>query len=149
MPRALTEDERQEFLAAPHIAVLSVAAGDHRPPLAVPIWYHYAPGGDVTFFTGTQGRRARKTALIRRAGAVSLTVQQEEFPWKYVTVEASLVAVDQPPTHEQMLPIAGRYLPGQTAQQMVDGELTEPSPELTLFTVHPDRWITFDFAGDA
>ena len=59
MPGPLTESEREEFLAAPHIAVLSVASDDARPPLTVPIWYAYQPGGNITFFTGTMGRQAR------------------------------------------------------------------------------------------
>ena len=53
MPRQLTERERQEFLAEPHIGVLSVASDDDRPPLTVPVWYGYRPGGNVSFFTGT------------------------------------------------------------------------------------------------
>jgi nitroimidazol reductase NimA-like FMN-containing flavoprotein (pyridoxamine 5'-phosphate oxidase superfamily) len=63
MPRQMTEKERQEFLAEPHIGVLSVASDD-RPPLTVPVWYGYEPGGNISFFTGTQGRKARKTGLI-------------------------------------------------------------------------------------
>ena len=43
--KAFTETERQEFLAAKHVAVLSVAAADGRPPASVPIWYDYAPAG--------------------------------------------------------------------------------------------------------
>src|SRR5687768_3938080 len=84
MPRRMTEKERQGFLAEPHIGVLSVADGD-RPPHATPAWYGYEPGGDLTFFTGTQGRRSRKARLVERAGAVSLTVHG---PFRYVTVKA-------------------------------------------------------------
>ena len=61
MPRPLTEQERQEFLAEPHVGVLSVASDTDRPPLTVPLWYSYQPGGHLSFFTGTQGRKARKT----------------------------------------------------------------------------------------
>lgn len=63
MPK-LTERERQDFVAEPHIAVLSVASGSDRPPLAVPLFYAYQSGGNITFFTGTQGRRPRKVGLI-------------------------------------------------------------------------------------
>jgi nitroimidazol reductase NimA-like FMN-containing flavoprotein (pyridoxamine 5'-phosphate oxidase superfamily) len=42
---ALTKDEREQFLAEPHIAALSVNAGDGRAPLTAPIWYQYARGG--------------------------------------------------------------------------------------------------------
>ena len=149
MPRQMTERERQEFLAGPHVAVLSIARDGGRAPHATPVWYAYEPGGDVTFFTGTQGRRSRKAELIGKAGAVSLTVQQEEFPYRYVTVEGTVVSEDRPPSAEQTLAVARRYLPEQHAQGFVEAELGHPAPEFVLFTVRPDRWLTFDFAAEA
>ncbi|MDQ3377199.1 MAG: pyridoxamine 5'-phosphate oxidase family protein [Actinomycetota bacterium] len=149
MPRQMTERERQEFLAEPHVAVLSVASGGDRPPHTTPVWYAYRPGGDVTFFTGTQGRKSRKSSLIQRAGVLSLTVQQEEFPYRYVTVEGTVVGEDRPPSAEQMLAVARRYMPEEHAQGFVAAELGHPTPEFVLFTVRPDRWLTFDFADEA
>jgi uncharacterized protein len=149
MPRRMTEKERQEFLAEPRIGVLSVAAGDDRPPHTTPIWYGYESGGSITFFTATQGRKSRKAGLIETAGVLSLTVQREEFPYKYVTVEGSVVGSDSPPSADQMLAIAGRYLPEEAAQGFVEAELAHPGSGPVLFTVRPDRWLTFDFAeGD-
>ncbi len=75
-------------------------------------------------------------------------VQKENYPYKYVTVESSLVAADRPPTHEQMLAIARRYLPEPAAAAFVASGLDQRTGELVLFTVRPDRWATFDFAGD-
>ena len=147
--RPMTEQERQEFFAGPHVAVLSIARDGGRAPHATPVWYAYEPGGDVTFFTGTQGRRSRKAELIGKAGAVSLTVQQEEFPYRYVTVEGTVVSEDRPPSAEQALAVARRYLPEQHAQGFVEAELGHPAPEFVLFTVRPDRWLTFDFAAEA
>lgn len=149
MPRQLTGTERQEFLAEPHVGVLSVASDDDRPPLTVPIWYGYEPGGNVSFFTGTQGRKARKTRLIEKAGVLSLSVQREEFPYRYVTVEGTVVGTDRPPSAGQMLAVARRYLPEEAARGFVKAELDHPSSELVLFTIRPDRWLTFDFADEA
>ena len=148
MPRRMTENERQEFLAEPRIGVLSVARGDHRPPHTTPVWYAYEPGGDLTFFTGTQGRKSRKAELVRRAGVLSLTVQREEFPYKYVTVEGSVIGLDSSPSAEQMLAIVGRYLPEEAAQGFVQAEFAHPASGPVHFTVRPDRWLTFDFAED-
>ena len=67
MPRQMTEQERQQFLAEPRVGVLSVASDSDRPPLTVPLWYGYQPGGNISFFTGTHGRKARKTGLIQKA----------------------------------------------------------------------------------
>src|SRR5919198_3678805 len=126
MPRAMTVQERQEFLADRRIAVLSVASDSDRPPLAVPIWYSYQPGGNLSFFTGTQGRKARKSRLIQRAGVLSLTVQCEEFPYKYVTVEGTVVRTDRPPSADQVLAVVRRYLPEEQAQGFVKSELERP-----------------------
>ena len=149
MPRRMTEQERQEFLAEPHVAVLSVARGGDRPPHTTPVWYGYLPGGNITFFTGTQGRRSRKAGHIEKAGVLSLTVQREEFPYRYVTVEGTVVGADRPPSAEQMLAVARRYLPEEQAQWFVKAELEYPASEFVLFTVRPDRWLTFDFADEA
>ena len=148
MPRRMTENERQEFLAEPHVGVLSVASEGERPPLTVPIWYGYEPGGNLTFFTGTQGRKARKTGLIREAGVLSLSVQHEEYPYRYVTVEGTVVREERPPSAGRMLAVARRYLPEEAAQGFVESELESPSGELVLFEVRPDRWLSFDFAED-
>jgi len=149
MPRQLTERERQEFLAGPHIGVLSVASDDDRPPLTVPVWYGYRPGGNVSFFTGTQGRKARKTKLIQESGVLSLAVQREKFPYRYVTVEGTVIQIDRPPSAEQMFAVVRRYLPEEAAQGFVKAELELPGSELVLFTIRPDRWLTADFTDEA
>ena len=144
--RQMTTHERETFLAEPRVAVLSVASNDDRPPLTVPVWYGYQPGGNLTFFTGTQGHKARKTGLIEKAGVVSLSVQHGEFPYRYVTVEGTIVQADRPPSADQMLAIVNRYLPEEMAQGFVGAELDRPTGELILFTIRPDRWLTADFS---
>lgn len=148
MPRQLTERERQEFLAEPHIGVLSVASDDDRPPLTVPVWYGYRPGGNVSFFTVTQGRKARKIKLIQDSGVLSLAVQREKFPYRYVTVEGTVIQIDRPPSAEQMFAVVRRYLPEEAAQGFVTAELELPGSELVLFTIRPDRWLTADFTDE-
>ena len=148
MPRKMTQQEREAFLAARHVGVLSVARDDGGPPLTVPIWYGYQPGGNLTVFTGTMGRQAQKTALIQRAGKLSFCVQQEELPYKYVTVEGTVIGADQPPSAAQMLAIVRRYLPEEYAQGFVAAQLANPGSGLILFTIRPDRWLTADFSED-
>jgi nitroimidazol reductase NimA-like FMN-containing flavoprotein (pyridoxamine 5'-phosphate oxidase superfamily) len=149
MAGPLTKEEREQFLAESHIGVLSVVNTDGRPPHTVPLWYGYEPGGNVTFFTSTFGRKAKKAQLIQQAGVVSLCVQQESIPYRYVTVEATVVQIDKPPTAEQMLPIAWRYMPEDYAKGFVDEQINFPNSELILFTVRPDRWLSFDYSEDS
>ncbi|WP_028921254.1 pyridoxamine 5'-phosphate oxidase family protein [Pseudonocardia acaciae] len=149
MPRTLTATERERFLAEPHIGVLSVASdpdvdGD-RAPLTVPVWYAYEPGGDITFFTGTQGRNARKTRLLERAGRFSFCVQQPTYPYKYVTAECAVVKADRAPRQEQVQAIVGRYLPEDAARGFAESETARPSGTFVLFTARPERWLSFDF----
>jgi hypothetical protein len=146
MPRTLTPAEREEFLAQPHVGVLSVQSDDDRPPLTVPVWYHYEPGGDLTFFTGTQGRQARKTRLLERAGKLSFCVQQAEFPYKYVTAEATVVKADRSPSFDQVHAVTGRYLPDDAARGFAEAEVASSAGTFVLFTARPDRWLSFDFA---
>jgi uncharacterized protein len=145
MPRPMTNEERDAFLAEPHVAVLAVPHGD-RSPHTSPVWYHHQPDGNVTFFTGTQGRRSRKADLIAQAGVISLCVQQETFPYRYVTVEGAIVQTDRPPTAERALAIVRRYLPEEQAQGFVAAELDHPTGEFVLYSVHPDRWHSLDFS---
>lgn len=146
MPRKMSEQERQAYLAGRHVGVLSVGRDGGRPPLAIPIWYGYEPGGNVTFFTGTE---AQKVALLRAAGVASFCVQDEQPPYKYVTVEGTVTGMDQSPTAEQLLAIARRYLPEDQAQGLVAGTLAGSGGyEPVLITVRPDRWLTADFSED-
>lgn len=139
---AFSEPDRQEFLAALHVAVLSVAAGDGRPPASVPIWYDYTPGGDIRVNTGAGSRKAK---LIEQAGAVTLVVQREEPPYQYVVVEGTVVDTTTPTPLDVREQIAIRYLGEENGRAFVQ---SMDSQNTVLFTVRPDRWITADFSGE-
>jgi uncharacterized protein len=139
---AFTETQRQEFLAAKHVAVLSVAAADGRPPASVPMWYDYTPGGDIRVNTGASSRKAR---LIEQAGQVSLTVQREELPYQYVIVEGTVVDTSTPAPLDVREAIAIRYLGEELGRAFVQN-LEHQGGESVLFTIRPDRWLTADFS---
>jgi PPOX class probable F420-dependent enzyme len=140
--KALTETERQEFLAEKHVGVLSVAATDGRPPASVPIWYGYSPGGNIQINTGASARKAK---LIERAGAVTLVVQREEPPYQYVVVEGTVVETTTPAPVEVQEAIAIRYLGEERGRNFVD---SLDGHETVLFTIRPNRWLTADFSGE-
>jgi nitroimidazol reductase NimA-like FMN-containing flavoprotein (pyridoxamine 5'-phosphate oxidase superfamily) len=144
----LTEQEREAFLNEPRIAVLSLPSNDERPPLAFPIWYGYEPGGAISYYTHRTEPKSRKLRALHEGSVVSLCVQREELPYKYVTVEGTVVDENNAPTVEQQLAIARRYLPEDAAQAYVQGEM-ESGVNLVLFTIRPDRWSGFDFGEDA
>jgi hypothetical protein len=149
MATSMTEHARQVFLAEPHIATICATRIDGRPPLATPTMYAYEPGGDVTFFTGTQGRRSEKSELIEKHRTLTITVQRDQPPYRYVTAECDLVRVDRPPTPDQMLAVLRRYLTWDEAQGMVAAELGSADTAVVLYTARPVRWFATDFAVDA
>jgi hypothetical protein len=142
MPRNLTEAEREQFLADKHVAVLSVAAGDGRPPSSVPIWYDYTPDGVIRVNTGAGSRKAK---LIEQAGVVSLVVQREDPPYQYVIVEGSVVDTATPAPEDAREAIAIRYLGEEAGREFVRSMAGVPT---VLFTIRPDRWLTADFSDE-
>ena len=140
--KSFSESERQEFLQALHVGVLSVAADDGRPPASVPIWYDYTPGGNIRVNTGASSRKAK---LIERAGAVTLVVQHEALPYQYVVVEGTVIETTNPTPLDVREEIAIRYLGEEGGRAFVRGMEGQDS---VLFTVRPDRWLTADFSDD-
>lgn len=140
--KAFSESERQEFLADKHVAVLSVDAGDGRPPASVPIWYDYTSGGNIRIMTGASSRKAR---LIERAGTVTLVVQREEPPYQYVVVEGTIVETTKPAPLDVAEAVAIRYLGEEGGRAFVR---SMEGVEEVLFTIRPDRWLSADFTGD-
>ena len=139
MSLAMTKDEREAFLADTHVAVVSVADGA-RAPLVVPVWYAYEPGGDLRFVTGGASRKAR---LIRKAGRVSLCVQTETPPYRYVSIEGP--AVIGAPDHERdVRATALRYLGPQMGEVYLQATAAERAGSI-LVTVKPERWLTVDY----
>jgi PPOX class probable F420-dependent enzyme len=139
--KALSETAREEFLAATHVAVLSVATTDGRPPASIPIWYEYSAGGDILISTTATSRKAK---LIERAGAVTIVVQNEQPPYRYVVVEGTVVDTTTPTPMEMIESSAARYLGEAGGRAFVD-EMAQIHEKTVLFTIRPDRWLTADF----
>jgi nitroimidazol reductase NimA-like FMN-containing flavoprotein (pyridoxamine 5'-phosphate oxidase superfamily) len=138
---ALSKDEREQFLAEPHIAALSVSAGEKRGPLTVPIWYQYSPGGALWFSTGAGSRKHR---LIEASGYVSLMVERVEPTVRYVAVDGAVRI--EPGTDEQLVEMTKRYL----APEKVDGYLEfarrEHGESIAVY-VEPEHWLSADLGA--
>lgn len=136
---ALTREEREAFLAEPHVAALAVDGGMGRGPLTVPIWYGYEPGGDVWILTG---RDSRKYGRIQAAGRFSLMVDRLEPTIRYVSVEGPVLRTD-PATIEDLRRMSARYLPADK----VDGSVEfawKNHGEQVLVHLRPERWVSSD-----
>jgi nitroimidazol reductase NimA-like FMN-containing flavoprotein (pyridoxamine 5'-phosphate oxidase superfamily) len=137
MSFVMTSTERESFLADVHIGIIAVER-DGRAPLAVPVWYDYTPGGEILIW---MERDTVKDRHIRKAGRLSMVVQTEETPYKYVTAEGPVTENDHPPTRAEALAITRRYLPEDEAVAYVDGSLGSRS---LLIRMRPDKWLSND-----
>jgi PPOX class probable F420-dependent enzyme len=141
MSLTMTKEEREAFLADVHVAVISVAEDGHAP-LVVPIWYSYEPGGEVRIITG---RTSRKGKLLERAGRFSLCVQTETLPYKYVSVEGPIVAIEAADDLERhRRPLARRYLGTELGDRYIEN--TRDVIGNVLVRMRPERWLTVDYA---
>ena len=139
---ALTREEREQFLAEPHVAALSVDGEEGRAPLSVPIWYQYAPGGDIWIMTGLGSRKNR---LIGSAGRFTLMVDRLEPTLRYVSVEGPVVSTN-PATIEQLREISARYLPADKVDGYVDMAWKEHGEQVVIH-MRPERWVSSDLGS--
>ncbi|HTM86354.1 MAG TPA: pyridoxamine 5'-phosphate oxidase family protein [Mycobacterium sp.] len=139
---ALTKDEREQFLAEPHIAALSVNAGAGRGPLTVPIWYQYTPGGEPWVLTGAGSRKAR---LIESAGCFSLMVERAEPTLRYVAVDGDVSRVE-PGTDDHHIELARRYLPPERAERYLKFALAMDDEQVVIY-LRPGHWISADMGA--
>ena len=135
----LSVHDGELFLAEPHIAAFSVAAGPDRGPWSVPIWYQYTPGGQAWVLTTAGSRKAR---LIEAAGRFTLTVDRLEPTVRYVSVEGPVTRV-VPGTDELLLEITERYLPPEKVDAYIKLAESEFGEQVAIY-LRPQRWLTGD-----
>lgn len=137
---AMSRAEREAFLAATHVGVVSIVEPG-KGPLSVPVWYRYAPGGEVRFVTGASSRKAE---LIRRAGRIGFCVQSESPPYQYVSVEGP-ATLGTPDRDLDVRQVAHRYLGERMGDMYLAMMAADPEPTV-LVTLRPERWYSADYA---
>ncbi|TNF88134.1 MAG: pyridoxamine 5-phosphate oxidase [Gammaproteobacteria bacterium] len=133
----MTQTEREAFLAALHVGVLAIPSDG--APLTAPIWYDYAPGGDIWVLTGPNSRKGR---LLSEGLKVTMVAQQEELPYAYVSVEGTVTAIE-PQGNGDTQQMAIRYLGEELGKQYAQANAAGESVRVTI---RPDRWLTVDYA---
>jgi nitroimidazol reductase NimA-like FMN-containing flavoprotein (pyridoxamine 5'-phosphate oxidase superfamily) len=145
MSLAMTRKEREAFLADVHVGIIAIPE-EGRGPLTVPVWYSYDPGGELRLVTG---RTSRKGQLLERARRFSLCVQTERPPYKYVSVEGPIVAIDPADLELHLRPLAHRYLGLQMGDAYIEKARGDPEyANNVLVRMRPERWLTVDFAKE-
>ncbi|WLQ38946.1 pyridoxamine 5'-phosphate oxidase family protein [Streptomyces laculatispora] len=137
---ALTREEREQFLAEPHVAALAVSAAEpDRSPLTVPIWYQYQPGGDIWIMTGPNSRKGKS---ITEAGRFCLMVDRVSPTVRYVSVEGPVIST-VPATREHLVEMSSRYLAAGKVDGYVDFAWKEHG-EQAVIHMRPQRWLSSD-----
>jgi PPOX class probable F420-dependent enzyme len=134
----MTKDEREQFLADLHVGVLGIERTD-GPPLVVPVWYMYEPGGELWFVIDSHSVKGR---LLEKSMRFSLCVQSESLPYKYVSVEGAATIA---PADKELdtRPLAHRYLGPKAGDSYVERD--DDSDSIRVSTV-PDRWFSVDYS---
>jgi PPOX class probable F420-dependent enzyme len=143
MSYAMSVAEREQFLAGVRVGVLSVDEAEggrgSRAPLAAPVWYDYEPGGLVSVITA---RGSRKGMALAAAGRMSLCAQDENPPYRYVTVEGP-VEIEELDLDER-LAMARRYLGPEGGDQYVASN-PDSAGENVMIRMRPEHWLTVDY----
>jgi hypothetical protein len=135
----LSVADRELFLAEPHIAALSVAAGQDRGPLTIPMWYQYTPGGEAWILTEAGSRKAR---LIEAAGRFTLMVERLMPTVRYVSIEGPVTRMI-PGTDELLLEMTERYLAPEKVPAYLEFAKTELGEHVAIY-LRPQRWLSAD-----
>jgi len=142
VPRAMTQEEREAFLAEAHVAVIGLDRRG-RAPLTVPIWYVYEPGGELWIMVESG---SAKHHLIERAGRFSLCVQSETPPYKFVSIEGPVTNVRPSDKDRDERLMARRYLGEKMGDVYIEVSKTDPTNQPGLIvTMRPETWFTSDF----
>ena len=139
MSLAMTQAEREAFLADLHVGVISIE-NEGSPPLTVPIWYDYAPDRGVWVITNANSLKGKALA---KAGRYTLVAQVETPPvYQYVSVEGAIVETRPVDLEADLRPMAHRYFGAELGDAYVGGGSGEGD---LVFTMQPERWRTVDY----
>ena len=133
----MSDAERDAFMAERRVAVLAIAR-DEAGPLCAPVWYRRRDDGAFEIAMADASMKARR---LRAAGRATLCVQDEDRPYRYVTVEGpvTLRVMDPGERHATIEDIASRYLGARAGAGYA---AAFPGHDEALVTLTPERWRT-------
>lgn len=138
---ALSKEDREQFLAEPRVAALSVSAGRDAAPLTVPIWFQYSPGASPWVLTGLGSRKHR---LIEAAGCFTLMVERSDPSLRYVAVSGEVAGIAAA-TDAQHREMAARYVPADKLDAYL--AYAQSYGEQVAITLRPQHWLSADLGS--
>ncbi len=138
MQFSMSESEQQAFLAEPRVGIFSFNQGGDSP-LMTPMWYFYEAGDEEYWFQ--TDAESRKGKLIFEGSPISLLVQKDSMPHKYVWVRGQVSTVSEG-TEEEWQRMAARYGAGGQA----GAAQALPADPITV-RVRIKRWTSYTEEG--
>jgi len=133
----MSPSERQAFLADLHVGVISLPDPE-RGPLTAPIWYDYRPDRGVWVLFSPDSRKGKLANVGTR---ISLVVQSENPPYKYVSVEGPITSIEKA-LDDELEAMAIRYLGDEMGKAYAaEGAGTSVTASMSI-----ERWLTVDYA---
>lgn len=121
--------EIDEFFATGRICRLACLDEDGWPYI-VPVWFQWADGG---FFVIPR-ERSTWARYLERDGRVSLSIDEDEAPYRKVMVKGMAACVEEPN-------VGGRWV--EIARKMSYRYLGEHGPDYLEPTLGEPRWLFF------
>ena len=138
MSLTMSSSERERFLSALHVGIISIPRAT-KGPLTVPIWYDYQPGGELWVITDADSIKAK---LLTKASRISLCAQTETAPYQYVSVEGPFTT--RPSTQEELLAMAVRYLGEEQGQAYAENSAGGGEGSIAV-AIAPETWFSVDY----
>ena len=136
---SMSVEEREAFLTDLHVGMIGIERAE-GPPLTVPVWYGYEPGGEVWVLTDGESLKGR---LLERARRFSLCAQTETVPYSYVSVEGT-ATIRPSDVEADSRPMARRYLGDERGDWYTENVPHGARPIRVSMT--PERWFTVDYS---
>ena len=133
---ALSQQQIDEFLGQPHIAVVATAS-TAAIPHAMPIWYLWRDG-KVLFHTGADSKKMRN---LHENNHITVVVDSKQPPYKAVIIEGSTTELPGDPALARQIAI--HYLGEKNGERYLSAS---PGPG-TLVAVTPTKVISWDYAS--
>jgi len=143
MSLVMSKAEREAFLSEIHVAIISIPEPG-RGPLTVPVWYAYDTSGELRVWTGGNSRKA---ILLQQAKRISICIQQETPPYRYVSAEGPVISTEPIRLEQELRPLIYRYLGEEEGDQFIEslGGDTAGTGDI-LVRMKPERWLSEDYS---
>ena len=136
----LTQEEIDEFLRGPNVAVVATVDPDGQPHI-VPTWYLYEDG-EIVLHTGLNSRKYRN---LRQNARLTVCVDTKTAPYKAVVIYGRAkmeIRTDEEGTRRMAVAYLGEKLGNRYADSL-------RGQRLVVVRVKPDRVISWDYGrGD-